>query len=163
MTAFLFVIIIYMKIGFAKDIHNLIDNDKKPLVLGGYEIKNHNFSIQAVSDGDVILHSVTSAILGALGLNTLGEYFPDTNKDNTNRTSLDFINFALSEMHQLNLKIISLDICIVCEHIMLKDYLNNIRLSLKDILKIDSLGIKCTRFEDKNNFKIESYCSLIIS
>lgn len=152
-----------MKIGFAKDIHNLIHNDQKPLVLGGYEINSHNFSIQAVSDADVILHSITSAILGALGLNTLGEYFPDTNKDNLARSSLDFINFALSEMNKLNLKIISLDICIVCEHIMLKDYLNNIRQSLKDILKIDSLGIKCTRFEDKNNFSIESYCSLIIS
>lgn len=163
MTAFLFVIIIYMKIGFSKDIHNLINNDKKPLILGGYEIKSHNFSIQAVSDGDVILHSITSAILGALGLKTLGEYFPDTNKDNIQRSSLDFINFALNEMSKLNSKIISLDICIVCEHIMLKDYLNDIRLSLKDILNIDFIGIKCTRFENQENYSIESYSSLIIS
>ncbi|MGL4948606.1 MAG: 2-C-methyl-D-erythritol 2,4-cyclodiphosphate synthase [Mycoplasma sp.] len=153
-----------MRIGFAKDIHKLVDyNKNKQIILGGCLIEQQQFSIKAKSDGDVILHSITSAILGSLGLKTIGEYFPDTCDSNENRDSMDFLIFALDELEKVNMKIISIDLCIVCEQVMLKDYLPVISDKLKSVLKTEHFGIKCTRFEEKDNHMIECNCALIIN
>lgn len=152
-----------MKIGFSKDIHKLEKDSKKPLILGGFLIKNNNWTIKAHSDGDVILHSITSAILGALGLRTLGEYFPDTDINNQNRSSKDFLLFAKKMLIDSGYYIESLDICIVCEQIILKNYLNEIKTSIETLLGIKNIGIKATRFEDQNNNYIESYASLLLN
>lgn len=151
-----------MKIGFSKDIHKLKKGTKKPLILGGFTIYNSNYYIDSHSDGDLILHSITSAILGAIGLKTIGEYFSDKDDNNKNRSSVDFLNFSLSKLVELNMRIESIDLCIVCEKIILNQHLEYIRDSLKQLIRIDNIGIKATRFEDKRKKYIECYCSLII-
>lgn len=149
-----------MKIGFAKDIHQLVKN-QHPLVLGGVKIDS-SWSIQATSDGDIVLHAITSALLGALGLKTLGEYFPESDAKNHKRNSADFLNFALQALTEQKLKIESLDLCIICEQIILKEYLQPMRLQLQKMLGIEQLGIKCTRFEQPENSMIECYCNLLL-
>lgn len=152
-----------MLIGFAKDIHLLEKNKSKPLVLAGVTIFDSIYSIKAHSDGDVILHSITSAILGALGLKTIGEYFSDVDPQNKGRSSVEFLEFALTQVKNQTMRIRSMDICIVCEQIMLKDHLENFRNKLKELIGYDVvIGLKATRFEDKKNMYIESYCNLIL-
>ncbi len=152
-----------MLIGFAKDIHKLVKNNEKSLVLGGVTIKDSKYSIKAHSDGDIILHSLTSAILGALGLKTIGEYFSDSDPQNRDRSSVDFLNFALEELKKQTMRICSIDICVVCEQIMLKNHLDEIRKSLRTLIGYDvPIGLKATRFEDPNNEFIESYCNILL-
>ncbi|MGL4952013.1 MAG: 2-C-methyl-D-erythritol 2,4-cyclodiphosphate synthase [Mycoplasma sp.] len=152
-----------MRIGFAKDIHKLIESTDDNFVLGGTNINNTGFKVCAKSDGDIVLHSITSAILGALDLDTLGEYFPDTDDINQDRTSTDFLKFAIKKMVENNFKIISMDLCIVCEQIMLKDHLINIKNKLNVLIDSPHIGLKCTRFEDKSNYMIECYCTILLN
>ncbi len=152
-----------MLIGFAKDIHKIEKNDQKPLVLAGVTIKDSKFSVKAHSDGDLVLHAITSAILGALGLKTIGEYFSDTDPANKNRSSKDFLDFALNELKKQTMRIQSMDLCIVCEHIMLKNHLEAFRSSLREMIGYDiPIGLKATRFEDPEHYYIECYCNLVV-
>lgn len=146
-------------IGYAKDIHTLIKGNNKPLILGGYKINNNSFYIKAHSDGDLILHSLASSILGAMGESiTIGELFPDTDQNTKNINSQLILNHVLSLLNDSNLKLLNIDITIITEQILLKDYLKNIQLSLSKLTDINHIGIKCTRFENINNFQIESIC-----
>lgn len=154
-----------MKLGFSKDIHKLVKNGNKDLILGGFTIKDSKYTIKAHSDGDIILHSICSSLLSCLNLKTLGEYFPDNQKINKNRSSIDFLDFCLDKLNESQKKIISMDICIICEKIILKDYLSLIKKNLMNLLNIkdDSIiGIKATRFENKRSKYIECYCNLLI-
>ncbi len=152
-----------MLIGFAKDIHKLIKNNEKPLILGGVTIIDSKYSIKAHSDGDIVLHALTSAILGALGLKTIGEYFDDKDPQNKDRSSVDFLNFALDELKKQTMRMCSIDICIVCEQIMLKDHLESIRKNLRCLIGYDvPIGLKATRFENPENEYIESYCNILL-
>ncbi len=62
-------------VGFGYDVHRLAEGER--LVLGGVEIASEKGAI-AHSDGDVLLHALCDALLGALGLGDIGEHFPDT-------------------------------------------------------------------------------------
>lgn len=64
-----------MAVGLGFDIHRLVPGRR--LVLGGIEIP-HPSGLLGHSDGDVVLHAVIDAILGAAGLGDIGEWFPDT-------------------------------------------------------------------------------------
>lgn len=151
-----------MFIGFAKDIHNLQKNIKKPLILGGKVINNSEYSICAHSDGDLILHAISSSILGAMSESiTLGDLFSDADEKNKDMDSSIIIQKVLKMMQNKQLQINNIDIIIVCEKIYLKNYLYDIKTSLMNILKISNIGIKCTRFENQNNDQIE--CDVIVS
>lgn len=148
-------------IGFAKDIHNL-KKDKKRLILGGFEILNNNYSIDAHSDGDIILHAISSSLLGAMNLSiTLGDLFSDDDIKNKNLNSLIIAKNILLKIKEKKYSINNIDITLVCEKIILKEYLEEIRKSLITIFKTKNIGIKCTRYEDKKNFQIE--CNVICS
>ncbi|HET8817530.1 MAG TPA: 2-C-methyl-D-erythritol 2,4-cyclodiphosphate synthase, partial [Pseudidiomarina sp.] len=64
-----------MRIGHGYDVHKL--GSDKPLLLGGIEVP-HQHGLIAHSDGDVVLHAVTDALLGAVALGDIGRHFPDT-------------------------------------------------------------------------------------
>lgn len=64
-----------MRIGHGYDAHRFAEGRR--LVLGGVEIA-HEFGLAAHSDGDVVLHALCDALLGAAGLGDIGEHFPDT-------------------------------------------------------------------------------------
>lgn len=145
--------------GFAKDIHNIEKKQNKPLILGGFNIKNNEYSIIAHSDGDIILHAISSAILGALSRSvTIGELFPDNDEKNKGLSSVVIIDKVLDILKSEDKVVNNIDLTIVCEHIILKKYLNSIKNSLSKILKNKNIGIKATRFENQKNMQIECYC-----
>ena len=98
--------VIIMRVGLGYDIHTF--GSSKPLFIGGIEI-SHPKGFVAHSDGDVLLHALIDALLGAAGLPDIGEQFPDTSPEYKDISSLmllayEFFKFVLEfpEVHGLH-------------------------------------------------------------
>jgi 2-C-methyl-D-erythritol 4-phosphate cytidylyltransferase/2-C-methyl-D-erythritol 2,4-cyclodiphosphate synthase len=134
------------RVGTGFDLHTYSPGNG--FLLGGYFIKCDQ-SINAHSDGDVLLHSIADAILGASGLGDIGIFFPDTDAANKNLDSKKIINFCLEEISKLDLEIFNIDITIICETPKISPFRDFILSSLSEILKIDqsNIGLKATTSE----------------
>lgn len=138
-----------MKIGQGIDIHNIVESKELQKLAGvefdlGYKILGH-------SDGDIILHAISSAISGALSLEDIGTYFSDKDEKNRNLDSLKILNFFIDKMNQENYLISNIDITIICENIIFKNIKHQIISHLKTILNTNNLSLKATRFEKESN------------
>lgn len=107
-----------MCIGHGYDLHRLDgpppDGAGKPFVLGGVRLECDRGPV-GHSDGDALLHAITDAILGALGEPDLGTTFPDSDQNNRDRDSREFLEHALSRMASRGCSIEHLDATIICE------------------------------------------------
>ena len=134
------------KIGFGKDIHKL-QPAKTKIVLGGYKFAS-NYKVVAVSDGDLVLHAIADAILGACGAGDIGMYFPEASKSSKNLDSRIILAYALAVAKSKHLKLVNLDLTIVCDKIMINPIRKQILNSLKQLLNNKYINIKATRFEE---------------
>lgn len=123
-----------MRIGFGKDIHKLAKN--YPLILGGIKIPFEK-GLVSFSDGDVVIHSLVDALLGAMALGDIGKLFPDTDSKNEGRSSVEFLKEISKLIKKNKYKISNIDITISCEKPKLIEYVDAIRGSLAIILGID--------------------------
>jgi 2-C-methyl-D-erythritol 2,4-cyclodiphosphate synthase len=107
------------RVGFGKDIHPLVKGRK--LILGGIVIDSA-FGEKATSDGDVVLHALSDAILGALGLGDIGEYFPSSDPKCKDMNSKVILDFVLNKMKDKGFVIENIDVSIELEspHISLQ-------------------------------------------
>ena len=122
------------KIGYAEDIHRLVDNRK--LILGGVEIPFEK-GLLGHSDADVIFHAVGESILGALAKGDLGTHFPD-NSDATLNMDSKLILFKCKDLLKEDGYIISnIDVSVILERPKLKPYINSIRENIAKHLDID--------------------------
>ena len=135
-------------IGQGIDHHKLIKKTDSTITLGGVKLKS-NYKINAHSDGDVVLHSISNAILGCIQGGDIGEYFVDIDSKNKNLNSQKILNFALRKLGKF--KIINVDLTIQCENIIFNKLKNKIRKNLVKLLKCDKINVKATRFEQKSN------------
>lgn len=122
------------RIGFAKDIHRLVPNKK--LILGGIHIP-FTKGEDAHSDGDVVIHALSEAMLGALSLGDLGKYFPINDKRYDNIASKKILLAVDKMIKKRGYRIVNADISIEIEKPKLANYINKMRLNLSTILKID--------------------------
>ena len=132
------------RIGFAEDIHRLVENRK--LLLGGVEIPFH-LGEEAHSDGDVLLHAISEALLGSLALGDLGKHFPDTSCKTKDMCSVDIVKHVLNLVYEKGYNIVNIDCSIVLERPKLSPYIEQIRKSISNILdiEIEQISIKaCT-------------------
>ncbi|MDE5553203.1 MAG: 2-C-methyl-D-erythritol 2,4-cyclodiphosphate synthase, partial [Malacoplasma sp.] len=106
-------------IGNSVDIHK-IKKENKEIVLGGINFLE-DYSIVAHSDGDVIFHAVSEAILGALALGDLGDYFSDACSQNKNMNSKIILDYVLNIMNKKKYHISNIDITVISEHIIIKE------------------------------------------
>ena len=136
-------------VGLGKDIHKLTKT-KTYIVLGGYECKS-NYKIVAVSDGDLVLHAIADAILGACQGGDIGIAFPDTNIKCKNMDSKLILDYALTMAKAKGLRIGNIDITIVCDKIMINPIRKHIAKSLTKLLKTNKVNVKATRFEQNLN------------
>lgn len=97
-----------------------------------------------------------------MSLKTLGELFSDQDNINKNRSSIDFLNFALKKIKQNKIVINNIDLTVVCEKIILKNYLDDIKKNLIKLIGVKNITIKATRFENKHHKYIECNCVLTI-
>ena len=121
----------YYGIGF--DIHKLIKNKK--LFLGGIKIPFHS-GLKGHSDGDVILHAIIDAILGATRRKDIGTYFPNTKKF-MNIRSPKMLKPIIENLHKSNFSINNLDINLICEKPKVSKYRNKIINSLSKLVNLD--------------------------
>ncbi len=128
----------YYGLGF--DIHRLIKNKK--LFLGGAKIPFHS-GLKGHSDGDVILHAITDAILGALRRKDIGTYFPNTKKYKNIR-SPKILKPIIKNLYKSNFSINNLDINLICEQPKVSKYRTKIVDSISKLtsLKKDLINIK---------------------
>ncbi len=121
----------YFGIGF--DIHKLF-KDKK-LFLGGIEIPFHS-GLKGHSDGDVILHAIIDAILGAMRKKDIGTYFPNTKKFKDIR-SPKILKPIIENLYKSNFSINNIDINLICEQPKVSKYRGKIINSLSQLIKIN--------------------------
>jgi 2-C-methyl-D-erythritol 2,4-cyclodiphosphate synthase len=122
------------RIGQGYDLHRL--EEGPALVLGGVTVPASRGAV-AHSDGDVLLHAITDAILGALGREDIGALFPDTDAANAGRDSGDFVREALWYMHQEGFGIVNVDSTLVLEAPKLSPHKGAIRDSVSKLLETD--------------------------
>ncbi|MDE5767439.1 MAG: 2-C-methyl-D-erythritol 2,4-cyclodiphosphate synthase [Malacoplasma sp.] len=146
-------------IGNGIDIHKIIKSNK-PQKLGGLTF-NLGYEIIAHSDGDIIFHSLSSAILGALSLDDLGTYFPDTDLKNKNLNSLVILEKTMQLLDEFGFQIVNVDITLISDFIFLKEIKNEIKQNLEKLLKT-KISLKGTRFEE-NAEKIQVNTVLLLS
>ena len=119
--------------GLGFDIHRLVKNKK--LFLGGAKIPFHS-GLKGHSDGDVILHAITDAILGALRRKDIGTYFPNTKKYKNIR-SPKMLKPVVENLYKSNFSINNLDINLICEQPKVSRYRNKIINSISKLTNLN--------------------------
>ncbi len=137
-------------IGFGYDLHKLVEGES--LILGGVEIDSPIGTL-AHSDGDVLLHSIVDAILGAMGEGDIGEHFPDTDPKNKNIDSKEILYYTLKLMKKNGFSLVNTDNTIVLEKPKLSPIKEAIRKSVASLLGLDEkrVNIKATTNEKQDS------------
>lgn len=156
------------KIGQSRDVHRFSSESKKPLVIGAV-IFESEFNIDAHSDGDVLIHAIVEAIIGALGLGDLGTLFPDTDKTYKNISSRYFLKEIKKILIEKGFEIVNIDSTVHIEKPLIKKYIPEMKRNISYELGIDEnqVNIKATRGE-KIGFVgrcegVEAECVVLIS
>lgn len=135
-----------IRIGNGYDIHRLVSD--RPLILGGVKIA-HELGLLGHSDADVLTHAIMDAMLGALSLGDIGQYFPQTDPQWAGADSLVLLSQVQELVHQKGWQIGNIDSVVVAERPKLKPHIAAMRDRLADVLKLnpDQIGIKATTNE----------------
>jgi len=130
-------------IGNGYDTHKFEENKK--MVLGGIEI-DVDYGFKAHSDGDVVIHSLIDALLGAAGYGDIGEFFPDTDDGYKNANSVELLKEILNILSSTGFEIVNADISIIAETPKLKNYKTKIQRNLSKLLNAP-VNVKATTNE----------------
>ena len=122
------------RIGIGTDIHRLVPDRR--LMLGGVYIP-YPAGLQGHSDGDVALHAVTDALLGAAGLGDIGTLFPDTDAQWKNADSKEFIYAVRELLEKKGWEVVNVDLTIHTEAPKLGPLKGQIRRCIAGLLGID--------------------------
>src|SRR4051812_314938 len=101
-----------IRIGWGYDIHRLYPGH--PTVLGGVEFPDFPSGFNTHSDGDVVAHAIIDALAGALGVGSLGDYFPEDDPTDNDARSIDFLSRFRPVMDQETAEVVNLDCTIFC-------------------------------------------------
>ncbi|UWI83271.1 2-C-methyl-D-erythritol 2,4-cyclodiphosphate synthase [Wolbachia endosymbiont of Howardula sp.] len=158
------------RIGHGYDIHRFIKNNDEEtqyIRICGVQIE-HNMSIESHSDGDVAIHAIVDAILGALGCGDIGEYFPSDSLKWKNYNSLYFLYFVVNLSQEKGYIVSNLDITIVCETPIISPYKKQMKKIIAHVLDIqdESVNIKATTAEQLGSLGrsegIKAYASVLL-
>jgi len=132
-----------MRIGIGYDVHPLVK--RKKLILGGVVI-SYPMGLAGHSDGDVLLHSIGDALLGAAGKRDIGFFFPDNNPEYKGISSLILLKQIFTLLQEEGFRINNLDATVVAEEPRLSPYIPQMKENIAQVLKIDvkQIGLKAT-------------------
>jgi len=135
-----------MRIGHGFDAHRF--GPGRRLVLGGVTIP-HDSGLLAHSDGDVLVHALCDALLGAAALGDIGRHFPDGSKDYENIDSRILLRRVIVLLQGLNLKVGNADITVIAQRPKLAAYIPEMRKHLAADMQAneDQVNIKATTTE----------------
>ena len=121
-------------VGFGYDIHRLCRGEY--ILLAGIKVKAEK-RIIAHSDGDIVFHSLSQAILSALGKEDIGTYFPDYEKKTLNMDSSMIVSLAVKMMSEEGYRVNNVVIDIVLQSPKSKDYKEKIKEKISSVLSVD--------------------------
>lgn len=154
-----------LRIGNGYDVHKLVEG--RTLILGGVEIP-HTKGVLGHSDGDVLIHAIMDAMLGALALGDIGQHFPDTDMKYENIDSTILLTRVKELIAERRYRVINLDSIIVLQKPKVKPYIEAMRKRVAEILEIDieQVSVKATT-EEKLGFTgdesgVKSYCVVLL-
>jgi len=136
-----------MRIGHGFDVHRLVP--ERPLVLGGVEIP-YAYGLLGHSDADVLLHAVSDAILGALGLGDIGRYFPDTDPAFKGVSSMLLLEHVVGLAVTRGFRVSNLDTTIVAQRPRLAPFVDQMVTNLAKACRVPSgsVNVKATTTEE---------------
>ena len=135
-----------MRVGSGFDIHSFEYGEY--LTLGGVKIP-FSKGLQAHSDGDVLVHSLIDAILGAINAGDIGAHFPDDDVQYKNANSLDLLQNIYKLMSSEGYFLMNMDATIILEKPKLSKYIDKMKENIAETLSCskDILSIKATTSE----------------
>jgi 2-C-methyl-D-erythritol 2,4-cyclodiphosphate synthase len=135
-----------MRIGHGFDIHRF--EADKPLILGGVHIPFHK-GMRAHSDGDVVLHAVCDALLGAAALGDIGRHFPDTDAKWKKADSRTFLRHVVQLVKERGFQVQNIDVTIIAEVPKLAPYVDQMCEHIAGDTGIDrfAVNVKATTME----------------
>jgi 2-C-methyl-D-erythritol 2,4-cyclodiphosphate synthase len=130
-----------MRIGFGYDVHSFVEG--RELFLGGIRIP-HEKGLLGHSDGDVLMHAISDALLGAMAEGDIGLLFPDTDPSIKGIDSRKILNSVLQIVRERRFTIANVDAVLVCEAPRVASFRDSIRESLAQTmaLTIDRISVK---------------------
>lgn len=133
-------------VGTGFDIHAF--EDKKEMFLGGIRLP-YTYGFKAHSDGDVLIHSLIDALLGAIGAGDIGEFFPDTDEQYKGIDSKILLNEIVNFVYSVGYEIVNIDLTIIAQKPKINPYKLEIKNSISKLLKLDKqfINIKATTAE----------------
>ncbi|MFK3773565.1 2-C-methyl-D-erythritol 2,4-cyclodiphosphate synthase [Pseudomonas sp. NPDC089406] len=139
-----------MRIGHGYDVHRFADGDF--ITLGGVRIP-HKYGLLAHSDGDVLLHAVSDALLGAAALGDIGKHFPDTDPQFKGADSRVLLRHVLGVVRGKGWKVGNVDATIVAQAPKMAPHIETMRQRIAEDLQVelDQVNVKATT-EEKLGF-----------
>ena len=135
-----------MRIGHGFDVHAF--GGEGPIIIGGVRIP-YEKGLLAHSDGDVALHALTDALLGAAALGDIGQHFPDTAKEYEGADSLALARRVAEILKEHGYRIENIDSTILCQRPKLAPHIPAMRAKLAAAfgLPVDAVSVKATTEE----------------
>ena len=135
-----------MRIGHGYDVHRLIEG--RALILGGVRIP-YTLGLDGHSDADVLLHSVSDALLGAAGLGDIGRHFPDTDPAYKGADSLKLLEIVGDKIAFAGYTVGNIDVTMIAQKPKLKDYIPQMEENIARALRIapSQVNVKATTEE----------------
>lgn len=135
-----------MRIGHGYDVHAFEAGDH--IMLGGVRIE-HDRGMLAHSDGDVLIHAICDAMLGAIGEGDIGHHFPDSDERWRGEDSRTFLREIVELVHERDYVVANIDATVIAESPQLAPHLDDIRAILASDLRVapGQVNVKATTSE----------------
>jgi len=135
-----------IRVGAGFDVHAFGPGDH--VVLGGVRIA-HEAGVIAHSDGDVLLHALCDALLGAAALGDIGQHFPDSDPRWRGAASAQFVQHAVALLQERGYRIGNVDLTLLCEAPRIARHREAIRMQVAQLLGLDleAVNLKATTTE----------------
>ena len=136
-----------IRIGHGYDVHRFQDGNH--ITLGGVRIE-HNQAFVAHSDGDVLLHAICDALLGALALGDIGRHFPDTDARFRGANSRHLLQAVMSMIDARGWRVANLDSTILAQAPKMAPHIEDMRSIIAQELRVpvDQVNVKATTTEN---------------
>jgi len=135
-----------IRVGQGYDVHRFVDHGN--VILGGVKI-DYEQGLEAHSDGDVVLHALSDALLGAAALGDIGKHFPDTDPEFKGADSRVLLRHVYGIVQQKGYKLVNADITIIAQAPKMAPHIvamcNNIAQDLS--VDPDCINVKATTTE----------------
>lgn len=122
------------RVGIGYDCHRFAPGG--PMILGGCSIES-DVSLVGHSDGDAVAHAVTDAILGAAAAGDIGEMFPDSDRRNRRRDSIEMLKLAVQRVRASGWVVHNVDVTVIAERPRVGPHRDAIRAALANAVAVD--------------------------